>query len=133
MKTRDNNTTEVHVVRSGRWWAISVPSMPSCFSQCRRLEQVDEYAREAIALGRGGIPDEVGELDVSVTAPDDVASLITHADQATAAARTASAEAVQARRQAALALSERGYPTRDIGALLGISHQRVSQLLTEAS
>ena len=133
MKTHDNGTIEIHVVRSGRWWAISVPSQPSVFSQCRRLEQVDDYAREAIALGRGCTPDEVGELDVSVAAPDDVASLITHADQATAAARTASAEAMQARRQAAFALSERGYPTRDIGALLGISHQRVSQLLTDPS
>ena len=132
MPTRDR-TIRINVVRSGRWWAISVPSMPSVHSPCRRLEQVDEYAREAISLVQDCPLDEVGHLDVRVAAPDEVAPLIAHAEQAAAAARDASVEVLQARRAAALALSERGYPTRDIGALLGISHQRVSQLLADAS
>ncbi len=130
MPTREQ-TIEVDVVRSGRWWAISVPSMPLVFSQCRRLEQVDQFAREAIALARGCADDEVGQLDVRVTAPGSVAPLIEHAERASATARVATAEALRARREAARALAERSYPTRDIGALLGISHQRVSQLLAE--
>ncbi len=38
-------------------------------------------------------------------------------------------EAAKANRDAALALRSRGYSVRDIGALMGVSPQRVSQLI----
>lgn len=37
-------------VRSGGWWAISVPQINGVHSQARRLDQVRATAREAIAL-----------------------------------------------------------------------------------
>ena len=42
--------TRVEVVRSGRWWAITVPEIGRVFSQARRLDQVEDRAREALAL-----------------------------------------------------------------------------------
>lgn len=129
--TTDRTATVVEVTRSGRWWAIRVPSMPSVFSQCRRLDQVDEFAREAIALAADVGPDEVGELDTRTEPPADVAALVNDARTAADAARAASAHATDARRTAAAELAARGYTTRDIGALLGLSHQRVSQLLAD--
>ena len=36
-------------------------------------------------------------------------------------------------RDAVLALHESGYPQRDIGRMVGISHQRVAQLLASAT
>lgn len=133
MSTTEHDTIQVHVARSGRWWSISVPTMPTVFSQCRRLEQVDDYAREAIALALDSDLQAIGQLDVHVEPPDGLAELIAESDRAVAEAHAASARAAEARRYAAQALAASGYPTRDIGALLGLSHQRVSQLLTEAS
>ncbi|MEU7570251.1 hypothetical protein [Micromonospora sp. NPDC049240] len=37
-------------VRSGGWWAITVPEISGLFSQARRLDQVEGMAREAITL-----------------------------------------------------------------------------------
>lgn len=36
--------------RSGKWWAIEVPEIPGVFTQVKRLDQVEEMARDAIAL-----------------------------------------------------------------------------------
>lgn len=38
------------ITRSGEWWAIQVPEMPGVFTQARRLEQVPEMVRDAVAL-----------------------------------------------------------------------------------
>ena len=129
--TTDRTTTVVEVTRSGRWWAICVPSMPGVFSQCRRLDQVDEFAREAIGLATDVPRDEVGELDIRTEPPTEVAELVNDARAAADAARLATAHASDARRTAAAELADRGYTRRDIGALLGLSHQRVSQLLAD--
>lgn len=127
MNTIDDDI-EVLVTRSGRWWAIRFPTMPTVFSQCRRLEQVDEFAREAIALALDCDPRSV-TLDVHVEPPADLADLIAESVEAFTAAREANVRAAATRAAAARALAANGFPTRDIGALLGISHQRVSQLL----
>lgn len=37
-------------MRSGNWWAITVPEITGAFSQAGRLDQVEGMAREAIAL-----------------------------------------------------------------------------------
>jgi hypothetical protein len=132
MGATEHEPIDVLVTRSGRWWAIRFPSMPDVFSQCRRLEQVDEFAREALALALERDPGDVGPLRVNVVPPDDVAQLIAESNRLATEARLAAESAARARRAAASALAARGYPTRDIGALLGLSHQRVSQLLAEA-
>jgi DNA-directed RNA polymerase specialized sigma24 family protein len=129
--TTDRTATVVEVTRSGRWWAIRVPSMPGVFSQCRRLDQVDGYAREAIGLATDTPPDDVAELDIRTEPPAEVAGLVSDANAAVDAARLATAHAADARRSAIAALAASGYTTRDIGALLGLSHQRVSQLLAD--
>lgn len=38
------------VARSGEWWGIQVPEMPGVFTQARRLEQVPDMVRDAVAL-----------------------------------------------------------------------------------
>ena len=56
----------VEVVRSGEWWAITVPALRGAFSQARNLDEVPEVAREAIALMLDVDPAEVGPIDVCV-------------------------------------------------------------------
>ena len=121
----------VDVVRSGDWWAITVPSLPGVFSQARRLAQVPSMAREAIAMMLGINVADVGSIEVDVQPPEGVADLLTEARQATAIADEASATATDARRRAARLLHEAGLPMREIGELVGVSHQRVSQILAE--
>lgn len=121
----------VDVMRSGGWWAISVPALPGVFSQCRRLEQAEEHAREAIALGLDIEPDSVTEVDLRIEPPADVAEILGELEHAETEAREAADRATRLRRKAAAALAERGFPMRDIGRLIGVSHQRVSQILAD--
>ena len=123
----------VEVTRSGGWWAIRVPDLPGVFSQCRRLDQVDEHVREAIALMLDADESELGTIDVTVVSPPEIAELVHTVEQAEHTARDAAEAAASARKEAAQTLLDQGYPMRDIGRLIGISHQRVSQILSEAS
>ena len=125
----NSKSHRVQVVRSGNWWAITVPELDGVFSQARRLDQVEARAREAIALFLDVEEDEVGELDVVVVPPDTVAALLGEMQESEATATEASERAATLRRQVAQQLRADGFPVRDIGRLTGISHQRVSQIL----
>lgn len=54
----------VEVVRSGEWWAITVPALRGVFSQARHLDEVPAAAREAIAMMLDVDPADVGPIDV---------------------------------------------------------------------
>ena len=86
-------------------------------------------AREAIAMMLGVDAEQIGGLEVEVVPPPRVAALIDTMNDALEAAREATETAASARRQAAMALRADGLPMRDVGRLLGLSHQRVSQIL----
>ena len=121
----------VRAIRSGNWWAITVPALPGVFSQARRLDQVEAMAREAIAMMLGVTTDQVGRIKPEIEPPGLAASVIETMHDALAAARAANEEAAASRREAARLLRRAGLPMRDVGHLLGISHQRVSQILAD--
>lgn len=121
----------VRTVRSGNWWAITVPALPGVFSQARRLDQVAAMAREAIAMMLSVTTDRIGRIELDIEPPGAAASVIETMHDAIAAARAADEEAAAARREAARLLRRAGLPMRDVGHLLGISHQRVSQILAD--
>ncbi len=120
----------VEVVRSGNWWAISVPALRGVFSQAKRLDQVETTARQAIAMMLDVDESEVGPIEVDVTPPAGTAELLDEARRSASVASEAAAAAARARREAARLLRRAGLPTRDIGELLGVSHQRISQILS---
>ncbi len=62
---------------------------------------------------------------------DLLSSLLDELHRSMSIADEASAAAAKARHDAARLLSDSGLPMRDIGELLGISHQRVSQILSK--
>ena len=121
--------TRVEVVRSGRWWAITVPELGRVFSQARRLDQVEDRAREALALLLDIPESEVGELEVQVTVPASAEAVLKELTAAQAAAAQAASETARIRPAAAQALRGEGLTLRDIGYLLGVSHERVHQML----
>ncbi|RIW40959.1 type II toxin-antitoxin system HicB family antitoxin [Micromonospora endophytica] len=100
-----------------------MPEIKGVFSQARRLDQVEEMAREAIALMLDVDPHSF-DIEVQPDLPQEVA----RARKARSALRKAEESAEEATVTAARALLAEGYTVRDVGALLGISPQRVSQL-----
>ena len=116
---------EVHAIRSERWWALQCPELPGMHSQARTLEEADGMAREAIAMMTDA-PEN--SFDLTIVATQWAAAL-------NAEARTrhqANELRADAERQRILILQEmkdRGISLRDSARILGISHQRVGQLL----
>jgi predicted RNase H-like HicB family nuclease len=123
------NDYRVEVARSGGWWAITVPTLDGVFSQSKRLDQVEDSAREAISLMLDVDAGDVGALDIIVTPPPIVANLLGALEELTAVAEEATRAAAATRREVVELLRAEGLPLRDVGALIGVSHQRVSQLL----
>jgi len=129
MASEEMQGYRVRAVRSGSWWAVTVPELPGVFSQARRLDQVETMAREAIAMILDADADQIGRIELEVEPPPRAAALIGTMNDALEAAREATETAASARREAAEALRADGLPMRDVGRLLGLSHQRVSQIL----
>lgn len=118
----------VRARRVGGWWALDVEGVRGAHTQVRRIDQADEMAREAIA----------GVLDVSPTAfevvvapevPADARTVVAQATKARLQATQAQEAAAQLTRDAARRLVETGLTVRDAGVLLGVSHQRIAQLV----
>jgi predicted RNase H-like HicB family nuclease len=115
------------ITRSGSWWAIEVPEVPGVYTQAKRLDQVDDTVREAVALMLEIKPSDIVLTGSFIDEPyeAELADARRRRDEAARAAQVAATatEAVVRR------LHRAGYPTRDIGILLGLSHQRVAQIL----
>lgn len=58
----------VRAERSGRWWAIEVPGVPNAVSQARRIDQLEDMAREVVALLLEVDPDSF-DLDIELVSP----------------------------------------------------------------
>ena len=119
--------------RSGDWWAITIPQLPGAFSQCNRLDQVEAMAREVIALMLDIEPANVDGVEVDVHLPDQLADDLTALKRSERLADDARQAAAHAQRRTAEQLRAAGLSVRDIGRLLGVSHQRVSQILARES
>jgi predicted RNase H-like HicB family nuclease len=122
------NTYTAVCRRSGNWWAISIRELKGVHTQARRLDQVADMARDAIALML-----EVDPSGVEVTVEPEVPAPVADALAARRAAREAEHAAEQATATAVKQLLDEGYTIRDAGRLLGLSPQRISQIAPRAS
>lgn len=117
------------VQRSGDWWAVTVTEVDGVFTQAKRLEQVPEMVADAVATMLGDIGPKDVEVAVVPDLSEGVSATVADAQAKAVAARAATQEASRAMREAvdALRRGER-LTARDTARILGISHQRVSQL-----
>ncbi len=129
------HTYRVDVHRDGRWWILHVPELDGtrglneCLSQARRYEDIEKDARDLITLVADVAPSTVA-LDLHVTVADiDLGATAADIARDRATATEAEARAVAASTAAAKKLRAAGLDLRDIGAVLGVSFQRVSQLV----
>ena len=56
---------QVETYREGDWWVIRVPDLDANYTQARKPEEVEEIARDLIALALDIEEAEVGELVIT--------------------------------------------------------------------
>lgn len=125
----------VRVTRSADWWVLEVisglPADVVGVSQVRRLTEVDRVARGLISELVQIDPASIElRLDVELSGPlHDFAELFHDADIIESTARR---EASLARSRAVAGLLGEDLTMREAGAILGLSHQRIKQLVDRA-
>ena len=117
--------------REGSWWIVTVDGLDGVFTHARRIDQIEPLIRDAIALWLEVEPTSL-EILLQPDLPADAASAIVEAARARSEAEVAKAQAAQSTTTAVVTLFRTGMPTRDVGRLVGISHQRVAQILEES-
>jgi len=125
-------TYEVTVSREDRWWMVAVPELGGV-TQARRLDEVERMAREFIAVSTD-VP--LSKVAVEVTGIEaDGQNLLeakTLVDGLRRRARDLEVLVAELTREVASTLADASVPVRDVSSVLGVSHQRVSQLVQAA-
>jgi predicted XRE-type DNA-binding protein len=115
-------------VRDGRWWAVEVHDLPPKhfgFTQGRDLEDARRMAQDAVATLLC-VPKSEVDIDLHVDGADQVLEEVA---TARARRREAAREEQTALVRAAQRFVEQGMTQKDAARLLGLSFQRVHQLL----
>ena len=118
------------VSRDGRFWHIEVPEIDRV-TQARTINEVDDMTRDLIAIMTDAEPGSF-ELDVRIQLPDSVQAHLSEVERARDAEAKARIHAATELRAAAAELKDAGLSVRELGAVLGISYQRASQLTSRA-
>jgi hypothetical protein len=114
--------------REGDWWVVEVEGVG--VTQAKRLDQVEDMARDMVAL-MTDVDIETVAVDVAPQVGPELDGLVISARTAADVAKKAQAKATEVSRATVKRLKEAGYSLRDIGVLTGVSYQRVHQLLEE--
>ncbi|BBX72248.1 hypothetical protein MSHI_01540 [Mycobacterium shinjukuense] len=117
----------------GKYWHIRIPGLGNhpeygLPTQARNLDEVEPTARDLIAVWLD-VPADSFDVDAQVELPDSVRHHLELASKLRQEAADAQAAAAEEYRRAAAELKNGGLTVRDIGKVLGISYQRVHQLV----
>jgi len=124
-------TARLEREKDGRW-SVELDEEPRVHTWGKTVDQALARMREAAALWFETEEDQI-ELVPRPVLPKATGRTVEQARQAREQARDADRLALEQTRKAAAALTSRGISMRDAAAILGISHQRVHQLLVTAS
>lgn len=116
------------VTRSDPGWSIYVPEVDR-HTYAAHLREIESMARDLVQV-MTDLPIE--DITMAVQLPADLADAITAMHNARDGLTAAETAARAAQHTAATALRNVGAPLRDIAVALGVSHQRVHQILEEA-
>ncbi len=109
------------------WWVASVPSIKGCHTQGRSIAQARERIREALGLFVRNA--KRAEFDEEFRLPAELRRVVARTAAARAKAKRQGELATVLVKDAARMLAKQGVSVRDAGQLLGLSHQRINQLL----
>jgi predicted RNase H-like HicB family nuclease len=107
-------------------WLVSIKGIEGCQTYGRSLRQAETRIREALALWLDRDPDGIA---ITNEFPKRLESLASTVIQARNDAEHAGTKAQQTTVDVVRQLTDLGLSRRDAAELLGISHQRVQQLL----
>nr|DAW01359.1 MAG TPA: antitoxin [Caudoviricetes sp.] len=112
---------------AGSWWVTECAEL-GCVSQVRRLSQVADDLREAIAY-QSGLPEDGFDVKVVPVLPPAYTEAAAAAEEQRELAAESQRRAAELVRDGARVLQAAGLTLRDIGTVMGVSHQRAAQLL----
>lgn len=125
---------KVEVQRDGKWWMIHVPDIDG-LTQARRLSEVNDMARSLIAISTDTKLEDVAVEIIAIRMESgqirELLGLTEDIQNRRTQLRQLEEELLRDSREFAYYLHAEGVPVRDIGELLGVTPQRVSQLLNE--
>ena len=119
----------VTATRQDGWWAVRAAVRDAVvWTQTKRLDQVEDTSREAIALALD-VPVSTVDVEVEFDIPADLLDLVEGAATMSAVSSHMQNLATRMNHVVAGELRNRQFSVRDIGMIMGVSPQRVSQLL----
>ena len=116
---------DVMIERDGAFWLVFIEGLDG-LTQAHAVAEVPLMARSYIALVTGKNPDDITIGAVHVK---DVGDEIARIKSLRQQAKESRAEATRLSRSVAASLRRQGASLTDIGSILGLSHQRVAQLI----
>jgi predicted RNase H-like HicB family nuclease len=124
-------TYAVTTERTGGWWAFSIPEIKGAHGQAKRLEQVKGEARDLVSMMLD-VPEDSFELEVAVKLDPRMEHILDEAKSAREQLESSQRIAQEKLRAAAEQFKDvAGLSLRDIGSLLDVSFQRISQILRD--
>lgn len=112
--------------RDGDFWLIRVPEINRS-TQARHAREIESMARDLVAIMED-VPADSFELDITIDLPEEIAAHLAAAREYRRQAEQANERSAEEARTAAKALAAT-MSMRDVGTVLGVSHQRVHQLV----
>jgi len=122
-------TYNITVTREGKWWMIAVPAIDG-LTQARRLSEITDMAVSLIAITLDVPASQVGvNIVAMIVDRTDLVTCRRQIDIEREAARQAERKVAALMVDLVRKLDADHVPLRDIGEAVGVSFQRVHQLL----
>ncbi|NED94728.1 hypothetical protein G1H11_05330 [Phytoactinopolyspora alkaliphila] len=115
-------------VREDEHWFVTCDQYPSVHSSARLLTHAREDQRLRIAAHLD-VPASTVSVEVRARLPTETAQRIDRAQNLRGTASWANGTAAKELREAARTLVEMNLSLRDVGTILGVSHQRAHQII----
>lgn len=125
MTERPTYTARAH--REGPWWVAEVTDQRIA-TQAKRLDLLEVAVRDLLVAWLQ-VPADSFDVTIDPEVPREAAGPVKRARKLRGEVDRLQGEAADATREAATALVRSGLTVRDTGALLGLSYQRVGQLV----
>lgn len=122
---------DITVTRDGKWWMIEVPAIDG-LTQARRISEIEDMALSLIAVtvDEPASQIELGSMHIVVAGLGDVTEYSHDVEAARSAAEEAEVNVSRIMREKANLLVDADIPLRDAAEVLGVSYQRVHQLVS---
>jgi DNA-directed RNA polymerase specialized sigma subunit len=120
-------TYHAEVTRDGKFWLIRIPEIDRS-TQALRYKDVAVMASDLVEIITGLSTDDY-DLHINVHLPTEVQDHLARAEVLREEAKRKNSEAAKESRAAVRQLLAQGLSQREAGELLGMSFQRISQLV----